>query len=317
MTYEAEQRQAIDTAAHWFARRDAGPMSEEETAAFDSWLSRNEAHRRAWQRMETVWSSLQAAPGAAKREAKTELQRTLTHRRARRRSVIAAGFAVVMAIGLGHLFDLPMHLRADEMTARGELRDVTLADGSIAHLDTRSAVAIDMRPDLRIVRLLRGRAFFEVAPGGAPFVVEADGVEVKALGTAFSVRRGDDGVRVVVAEHSVAVSEGDADAYLVVSEGERADMIEGRPAQVRAVDPAVETAWLRGVLVADDLPLGEVVAEIERYYGGFVFVTGKAGDMRVSGVFPVSRPLEAFDAIGRGFPVKINRVGGLLVVIGD
>jgi FecR protein len=65
---------------------------------------------------------------------------------------------------------------------------VTLADGSHVELNSQSAIAIHYDAGQRRVRLLEGEAWFEVSPDPVrPFVVEASGGTVTALGTAFNV----------------------------------------------------------------------------------------------------------------------------------
>jgi transmembrane sensor len=53
-----------------------------------------------------------------------------------------------------------------------------------------------MKPGLRQVKLDRGEAWFQVAKDPQrPFVVESGPVRVRAVGTAFSVRRREGGAR--------------------------------------------------------------------------------------------------------------------------
>ena len=74
------------------------------------------------------------------------------------------------------------------MTATGESRTVTLADGSQVNLSGGSAIGVDITSEERRVRLLSGEAFFDVAHDAArPFTVEAGEARIVVLGTAFDV----------------------------------------------------------------------------------------------------------------------------------
>src|SRR3546814_14557130 len=65
---------------------------------------------------------------------------------------------------------------------------IALEDGSIVTLNGNSAVQIRYEDDIRRVVLRRGEASFEVAHNSErPFVVSADGVKVRAVGTEFVV----------------------------------------------------------------------------------------------------------------------------------
>jgi transmembrane sensor len=80
-----------------------------------------------------------------------------------------------------------------------------LPDGSLVELKEGSRIAVDFSAEQRQVRLV-GEAHFQVARDAArPFVVNAQGVMVRAVGTAFSVRVDSDEVQVLVTHGSVHV----------------------------------------------------------------------------------------------------------------
>jgi ferric-dicitrate binding protein FerR (iron transport regulator) len=105
-----------------------------------------------------------------------------------RRGLIAglgAAAAACVAVVVG-----PRLFSARYGTALGEIRRVPLSDGSMAAINTDTALDVAMSPRLRHVKLDKGEAWFEVAKDARrPFVVESGPVRVRAVGTAFSVRR--------------------------------------------------------------------------------------------------------------------------------
>ena len=81
-----------------------------------------------------------------------------------------------------------------------------LPDGSVVELNGAAGVIVDFTVSLRRVVLERGEAHFQVAKNpDRPFVVVARGVEVLAVGTAFSVQLETARVEVLVTEGRVAV----------------------------------------------------------------------------------------------------------------
>ncbi len=74
-------------------------------------------------------------------------------------------------------------------------------------------------------------------------------------------------------------------------------------------------AWTEGVLVFKDAPLAEVVAEIGRYYRGYVRVTGDAQTLRVSGVFHIDDPVASLDQLQRSLGLRSTRVMGRIIFI--
>jgi transmembrane sensor len=149
---------------------------------------------------------------------------------------------------------------------------LTLADGSIVELNHDSKLEPAFVSAERRVRLVRGEAHFTVAKNPArPFVVEAGAVAVRAVGTAFDVRRGDAAVEVLVTEGRVQLERpapaagAPAPAPTPLAAGERAivDQSGAAPAitAVSAGDIERALAWQGVMLKFSDLPLGEVVTE--------------------------------------------------------
>jgi len=173
-----------------------------------------------------------------------------------------------------------------ESTKLGEVRRLEFPDGSVALLNTSTAVEISYNHDARRVRILRGEALFTVVENAErPFVVQAGRMAVCALGTAFDVRLSSDALSVLVTEGDVRVS-GDAAGLSTVGSdtlnaGRRLEA--GHMARVvldagRApktddlmvfamTEGAIRSslAWQKGRLEFSDTPLADVIAEFNRY----------------------------------------------------
>jgi transmembrane sensor len=86
-------------------------------------------------------------------------------------------------------------------------RTVSLPDGSKVRLNGDSEVIAEFSDGVRSVTLARGEAHFDVARDTRrPFVVTAGGVDVRAVGTAFLVRRAEGEVEVLVTAGVVGVN---------------------------------------------------------------------------------------------------------------
>src|SRR5581483_9214616 len=93
-------------------------------------------------------------------------------------------------------------------TAAGGYERQTLADGSVVELNGNTQVQVAYSPAERRVRLVQGEAHFTVAKNKRrPFWVEAQGVSVRAVGTAFNVRLDPQRVDVLVTEGRVPVAQ--------------------------------------------------------------------------------------------------------------
>jgi transmembrane sensor len=216
---------------------------------------------------------------------------------------------------------LPLWLEADVRTGFGEVQDVQLSDGSVVHLNGNSALTLRLDERHRELVLLEGEAWFEVQPDAArPFRVKAGSGAVTALGTAFNIRLRGGRTEVSVTEHRVAVdlmehpADGPPRTILEQNQQVRFDANTGFGA-VERIDGAHATAWRRGLLVFQDRPLGEVIAELNRYRSGYLLLGAGLDQRRVNGVFRTDRSLAVADALEASLKLHSIRLGHYLVLL--
>jgi transmembrane sensor len=185
----------------------------------------------------------------------------------------AAAFALVGVFAAGSLGIGYSRLAGREASRVGEIRRLVLEDGSTVVLNTDSVVQVRFRKDRRDIILRKGEASFQVAHDAfRPFVVHADGVSVKAVGTAFAVREQPKGVLVTVAEGVVEVARPKPASKAVERRYVTRDnqVVAPRAAplrQARISDGQVsrQLAWREGMLMFDGETLGQAASEVNRY----------------------------------------------------
>lgn len=286
-----------ETALEWLVRLHDGTASDADWAAYDNWQAAGPDHRSAALRAERLWEGLGSA---------------LRRPRRRMRPLLAMVVVGLGLLGLGSAL-LPA---GDVSTAIGERRQMTLADGSSLLLDAGTSLDIEITPQHRRLRLHRGALHVAVAPDPArPFEVIAAGGTTRALGTAFEVRRRDDDVQVAVTEHAVRVSYRDGSSRTVQS-GQ--SLRYGPSAGLQAVQPAnltSLTAWQRGQLVFDGRPLGDVVADMQRYRRGLILISdARLRALPVTGVFATDDSEGLVEAIAASLPVRVLRLPLVTVI---
>lgn len=274
-------------ALDWFVRMRDHKVSASDRQAFQVWLAADAAHTAAWQHAEALWKRFDIA--------QSELDRLQRRRKPTRRhlllgigAALAGGGALYMASG----FDL----FADLATGVGERRTFTLADGSKVELGSHSALSVAFSDSGRQLSLLRGEGFFDVSADRRPFTVRAAGGSIRALGTRFDVKYVDDAVTVAVKEHAVAVEVG---AWAVTIRAGWQARYDGAglgalaPANLESVE-----AWRRDRLIFRDVPLRQVIAELDRYRRGRIVLTDRRiGDIPVSGTFDTRQADRALQTI--------------------
>lgn len=189
---------------------------------------------------------------------------------ARRRWTLAITASTVLALIAASIYLVQTQIGWQRYETRiGGFTRVVLEDGSVIDLNTDSEVRVRMRAGERYVRLVRGEVRFQVAHDASrPFVVAAANADVRAVGTAFSVRLRDSRqVDVLVSEGSVAVAAAQVAHAPPVQAGEAAVVLANRMS-VRRIEPQQlerRLAWTTGRLQFRGETLGEAVVEFNRY----------------------------------------------------
>lgn len=161
-------------------------------------------------------------------------------------------------------------------SAPGEaFRTVTLLDGSFARL-APGAILQEWEVEGRREVSLRGRVFFAVArKEERPFLVRAQGSDIRVLGTRFQVEAGEEKVEAVVVEGLVRLS--NDEGSVEVPAGHVAEAREGSPPLTRGVsDVFAYLDWEEGALLYQATPLAQVAAEVSHYYGRTVSIQDSA-----------------------------------------
>ncbi|CAB3735002.1 Protein FecR [Achromobacter deleyi] len=298
----------VRRASTWMARLWSGEASAADRAACDAWLAAHPDHQRAWTRLQVMEGKLGGVSEPAARQVLLEAHPAVAA--GRRKALRVLGLAAV-AVGTACALRESggwYALTADYRSGVGEIREITLADGTRVVLDSHSA--IDVRFDGRERRILlrEGEILVTTAvdPLARPLRVQSRQGWVQALGTRFTLR--DEGrlAQLAVYEGAVDVYPGDAtDAALRVHSGQRvrfdARHVEG-PMAAREAD----AAWARGVLVAEDLRVADFTAQLGRYRSGFLRCDPAVADLRVTGVFSLQDTDRALRNLALGLPVDIR-----------
>lgn len=300
-------------AAAWFARRRDGHAAADD--AFEAWRARSEAHAQAYVEVERSWQQWGRLQGSTRMRqmsaaalASTAAQRWQIRSPFWRPWALAGGLALMAVAGVGvwRVSQEGSSSSVSYATALGEQRTERLDDGSQLTLNTQTVLEVRYSRDRRDIVLQRGEAMFDVAHDAQrPFVVQAGMGTVTALGTRFQVRSEmPDAALVTLIEGKVEVA----------AQRQRRPMSPGEQVrygrdglQVRQVDPVSAASWTLGRLDFSGLPLGEAVAEANRYSP----VKLRLGDpalaaLPVGGSFRIGDNLAIAEAFSAVFPVRVD-----------
>lgn len=306
-----------EAALDWFMRLRERPDDPGLQDQLAEWLAADPAHADAFAKAERVWrvaGQVTARPVPARG---MSVQRRGRFRWPR----LAAAAAMAACLALLLVWPtLDLYLHADTVTGTGETARLDMPDGSVVTLGPESAVATRYGTSTRAVTLLSGTAFFSVAPdAGRPFSVQVGALSVTAVGTAFEVRKEEDGLTVAVAEGRVRVDAPPSfrAATADLSAGQRltASLSAGTFA-TRSVTPSHVAAWQNGQLIVEEMPLRDVLSRVAPFLHGRVLVLDPdVLDEAVSGVFDMTRPAEALEAAFLTHGATVSEIAPYLFVV--
>ena len=302
-----------EAAARWVLRLDREGRSPEAQAALDQWLEADPRRQGAFLQAEAVWAMLDPACDLETASAPPDDRRTIG-----RRGLLAGGGAVIAASLAGGVWlaNLGDYYR----TAVGEIRRVPLKDGSVAAINTDSRIEVALADAARTVVIDRGEAWFQVAKDAArPFTVEAGPIRVRAVGTAFSVRRRVDGADVLVTEGVVeAWSEAERQPVRLGA-GERA-FVAARSKTI-LVPPAPseidrKLAWRSAKIDLAGETLTSAAEEFNRYNTRRIEVAPRLAAEQFFGVFRTDDPEGFARAVKVSLGVALDFSDPATIVIG-
>jgi transmembrane sensor len=290
------------TAAEWAARFDRG-LSPEEAQALDAWLAEDARRTGAYGKARAVALHTERARALAPNFDPADFSAPADPAAPSRRRLLAAGGGAIAA-GLLAAVTVGVNLRGRGRaysTQRGEMKVVSLSDGSVISLNTASKVAVSFTRDRREVRLLDGEALFDVAKDRSrPFLVEAGDVQVRAVGTSFTVRHmAGAPVQVLVREGVVEVRRHDAVASVrPVRAAANTEVVAASARQPIAASPLApselsrQLAWREGRVAFEGASLREAANEFARYSDVRIVIDDPAiAGEEITGLYQANDPV--------------------------
>jgi len=323
-----------DQAVRWIVRLKSGSVAAQDRQAFEAWLAESPDHRREFERVSKMWTELDEAQPLLHAEIERAEHLWTRHEASRfahstrawwsigAQAATAAAVILLSVSGWWWWTFVPEVTMFE--TAIGAQRQVALADGSTVTLNTDTQLAVEYSRRARLIRLIRGEAWFVVQhEEQRPFTVDASHGVIHDIGTEFIVRQSPAQVKVSVLIGAVEVgvhASGEIAASpqpTVLHDGEQVSFgPAGLLSDVALFDVDTAGSWKEGTLIFRQQPLKQVLAEIARYRSEEIrLIDSSLEHLPVSGVFHIHDLDNVLPFLEDGLPIRAQRVRDNLIIV--
>lgn len=303
-------------AAEWLVELQSDSVTDELRQRWQHWRAAHPDHERAWQRVESFSSRLRGLPSPL---AHATLAAPASPRR---RQVIKTLSLLLFAGGTAWVVgerSVSRHWSADRRTGTGERSSLVLPDGTRVELNARTALDIRFTASERTLRLLGGEILIVTAHeptagsrtvSSRPFLVETAHGRIHALGTRFIVRDfAEDRAgssRVAVFEGAVEIRPARADGAARVLRAGEQGRFTSSASEATGIAREEDTAWTEGMIVAQDMSLGDFLTELGRHRPGYLECDPDVAHLKVSGTYPLADTDRVLEMLGATLPVRVR-----------
>lgn len=297
-------------ALEWRILIDGDDMSPEEQIRFEAWLDADKRHSQAFDQATTVWAAFGTFDDDMVEESYRRMSAldTLRERLARAPWKRRGGRSLAPALGGVAAFLLagaiiltqfePQSVELEQSsppeivvysTNIGEVEMLALSDGSEITIGAGTELHVAMAETIRTVKIIRGAAVFDVTPDpNRPFMVQAEALSARVVGTVFDVRNNGGVVRLSVEEGQVEVT------HPLMLNGEPTQLINSRAISageritaatevglgaVEGFDKTAFALWRSERLAYAGAPLSELIADANRYSNIPIVVDSGSADI--------------------------------------
>ncbi|WP_159820337.1 FecR family protein [Colwellia sp. 20A7] len=331
MTDQHKENQANtvkDQAREWLIYLYSGETTQKKRDEFVIWVNKNDVNRQAFSQSYKVWQSIGATDSSVEWLAQYTIRKPTSLPTTKSKSILTksalwlSGIAAsALFLVVNNTFQAPktMKVTASEIVFTspiGENKTVTLSDGTAVTLAGNSSILVDINQHERRISLRKGSAYFDVTHDSERvFSVSAQHTEVRVRGTAFEVEYSTDNeLKISVQRGLVDVADlpeyGSKDEKVVQlhpNQQLRADIHGAFVNGVTNFDPETEFSWLNSRLIYDNIPLKNVIVDINRYVTKPIIVSDESiNHLPITASFTFDQIDSVLSGLVAAYPIKLT-----------
>ncbi|SKB71197.1 FecR family protein [Daejeonella lutea] len=293
----------------WIA---AGPENEKEFKRFELiWSSSKELETSRTADADKAWDNFKTKVSGHRKVVKPNL------RSIRRDYSWLKIAAVVFIVAAAWTFYSTVNNGYATLESGNLVRKETLPDGSEVTLNKNSRIAYSRKftGDTRSVKLEKGEVFFNVtADKSKPFIIEADEVVVRVVGTSFNVKHNSHITEIIVETGIVQVAK--AGRMVELRAGERVSIDNNNPILRKKPNTDKLYKFYRSkIFVADNTPLWRVVEVLnEAYESNIIIENDQHKNLSLNTTFEDESLEEILRVITQTFKINAVKENGKIIL---
>ena len=315
-------------AREWLTYLYSDDISSKKREEFLIWLNSSEENKTAFKRSHEVWQTIGMTDSAVQWIQQHTVTQAETVKPTKSKGVFAKSLLVFGAMAasvallvFNGVFNTTTHLEIPQpLTAFtspvGQNRNITLSDGTDVTLAGNSSILVAINQNERRVTLRKGSAYFDVTHDPSRvFSVSAQQTEVRVRGTAFEVKySANNNLKISVERGLVDVAD------LPESPDQEEQVLQLRPNEQLRTDiqgrfisaitifqPETEFSWLNQRLVYDDVPLKNVIMDINRYAKKpVVILDDSINELPITASFTFEQIEPMLEGLAAAYPIALT-----------
>jgi transmembrane sensor len=307
---ESVTRDAVELLLDWHENPDNAEVAQR----ISNWRAANPLHEQAWQHIEAVNSRIQPLAAAPAKQLSNVL---LQSEHLTRRRLLKGGLTLALLAGVGGIAwrsqlwttNRPVQL----FTGSGERKQIFLDNGPQITLGGNTRLQYRRIQDSYQLQLLAGEILITTRPGAATphsnttprLQVLSQNLTLTPVGTRFAVRQDNNQTRVAVYQGSVLAHSPVLDRHIQLDSGSAASFDAaghyGSAELIRGED-----AWERGLVIASDMPLKDLIAILNRHHSRQISYEPGLANLKISGTYPLEQSDEVLAALEAVLPLQVQ-----------
>ncbi len=309
-TAEKPDLSSLQEAAEWYTLLRDENVSSTDKERWQAWLDESQAHQNAWQSVESMSQRFALLESSENPERVISTIKSVRNARISRRRLLTTlstfglfatgGWSLWRNQSFSHSW---YRLTADASTAFGEIRKEVLHDGTQVWLNSSTALKINYNHQHRQLHLLAGEILVSTGKDSRPLTVITNEGELIPLGTEFITRQEENKTVVAVYDGQVKAVAANS-AYQLINAGQQLQFTITSIGDLQEL--AEKRHWAKGLLVAQNMTLSQVVNELDNYHHHSIELSPEIANLPVTGVYPLLDIHKTLSMLEDTHPILVN-----------